>query len=425
MPSVSDPLNWPGYEEARARARQSTGAEESVTYGQVLIGDIDVMLIEFDFGFLGGSVGTATGDRLVHALSTARVHDMPVVSLLATGGSRMQEGMLSLLQLQRVARECHLNRESGIPHITVLRNPTTGGVWASLGAGADIILAVDGAQVAFGGRRVRAPEDADHPAFTAAGQLAAGQIDEVTTPASLPEVLSSWLELLTGGSPEPAEVPKSLPSKTSSDVTVGGAALPASGWEAVRRARDPGRPRAAAYLESYFDSYRLISGDRAGGVDPGMLCGVGRRGGRSIAFAAQTGTATRAAGYRTASRLIALADRFGVPVLTLVDTPGAANDSASESAGLAAAISGTFTAVAATHIPVTTLVVGEGGSGGALALAGAGRTWITPDAYFSVIAPESAAAILKRAPSEAPALADRLRLRPQDLLELGVVDGIA
>ncbi|MBE1467246.1 carboxyl transferase domain-containing protein [Kibdelosporangium phytohabitans] len=415
MPSASDPLNWPGYEQARARARAVTGAEESVTYGQALIGDIDVMLIEFDFRFLGGSVGTATGGRLVHALSTARAHAIPVVSLLATGGSRMQEGMFALLQLQRVARECHLNQESGIPHVTVLRNPTTGGVWASLGASADVILATGGAQVAFGGRRVRSAEDADHPAFTATGQFAAGQVDEVVTPESLPDALSTWLELLTGGAPEPADVPKAL----------GNADLPANGWEAVSRARDPRRPRAAAYLDAYFDTYRLISGDRAGGVDPGVLCGIGWRGGRSIAFAAQAGTATRAAGYRTVSRLITMADRLGIPVLTLIDTPGAANNPTEEAAGLAAAISSVFTAIAATQIPVTTLVIGEGGSGGALAMAGAGRTWITPDAYFSVIAPELAAAILKRDQNEATDLADQLHLRPQDLLNLGIVDGIA
>nr|WP_225954495.1 carboxyl transferase domain-containing protein [Kibdelosporangium phytohabitans] len=408
-------MNWPGYEQARARARAVTGAEESVTYGQALIGDIDVMLIEFDFRFLGGSVGTATGGRLVHALSTARAHAIPVVSLLATGGSRMQEGMFALLQLQRVARECHLNQESGIPHVTVLRNPTTGGVWASLGASADVILATGGAQVAFGGRRVRSAEDADHPAFTATGQFAAGQVDEVVTPESLPDALSTWLELLTGGAPEPADVPKAL----------GNADLPANGWEAVSRARDPRRPRAAAYLDAYFDTYRLISGDRAGGVDPGVLCGIGWRGGRSIAFAAQAGTATRAAGYRTVSRLITMADRLGIPVLTLIDTPGAANNPTEEAAGLAAAISSVFTAIAATQIPVTTLVIGEGGSGGALAMAGAGRTWITPDAYFSVIAPELAAAILKRDQNEATDLADQLHLRPQDLLNLGIVDGIA
>lgn len=415
MHSARNPLDWPGYEEARAQAGEASGTPESVTYGQTVIGGTEVMRIEFHFKFLGGSVGTATGDRLVHAFSTARERGMPVVSFVATGGSRMQEGMFSLLQLQRVARECQLNRVNGIPHITVLRNPSTGGVWASLGAGADIILGIAGAQVAFGGRRVRAPEDADHPAFTAEGQFAAGQIDAVVSAADVTPTLETWLTLVTSGSPEPADVPKAI----------GNTELPPTGWEAVQRARDPQRPRAEAYLSSYFDSYSLISGDRAGGVDAGMLCGIGQRNGRSAAFAAQAGTATRPAGYRTAARLLDLADRLGIPALTLIDTPGAANDPASESAGLAPAISSVFAAVAASRIPVTTLVIGEGGSGGALALAGAGRTWITPDAYFSVIGPQAAAAILKRPAEEVPALADSLRLRPQDLLALGIVDGIA
>ncbi|TCO65411.1 carboxyl transferase domain-containing protein [Actinocrispum wychmicini] len=413
MPSPPDPLGWAGYAEAHRRARDLTGKPESVTYERTVIGGVDTMVVEFDFRFLGGSVGTATGDRLVTAFSSARSAGIPVVSLVATGGSRMQEGLFSLKQLQRVAHECQLNREAGIPHIAVLRDPTTGGVWASLGAGADVIIGVSGAQVAFGGRRVRV--EADHAAFTAEGQFAAGLIDTVMAPQDVPAALATWLVLLTGTSTEPADVPKSL----------GGQELPANGWTAVEQARGPDRPHAPAYLESYFDSYALVGGDRVGGVDPGMLCGIGRRAGRSVAFAAQAGTATRPAGYRTAARVITMADRLGIPVLTLVDTPGAANDSTAEAAGLAAAISAVFAAVAAARIPVTTLVIGEGGSGGALALAGAGRTWITPDSYFSVIGPSAAAAILKLPPESVPRLADQLHLRPQDLLRLGLVDGIA
>jgi acyl-CoA carboxylase subunit beta len=228
-------------------------------------------------------------------------------------------------------------------------------------------------------------------------------------------VLAGWLELLTGAGAEPAPVPRAL-----------GELSPASdGWAAVLRARSAARPRAGAYLDDYFEVRRTISGDRAGGVDAGMVCGIGRRDGRSIAFAAQAGTPTTPAGYRTASRLIRLADRLRLPVLTLIDTPGAAADPNAERAGIGPAIAELFATVAAARISVTTLVIGEGGSGGALALSSQDNTWITPDAYFSVIAPELAAAILKRDPDEAPAIAGQLRLRPQDLLNLGVVQGIA
>ncbi|NEA92394.1 acetyl-CoA carboxylase, partial [Actinospica acidiphila] len=234
-------------------------------------------------------------------------------------------------------------------------------------------------------------------------------------PEELRTTLGRWLRLLTRPSSAPAPPPHAL----------GAVDLPATGWDAVSRARSPHRPRATAYLDAYFTSRVTLCGDRCGGADPdGMLCGFGDHGGRTVAYAAQTGTATRPAGYRTAARLIRLADRLGIPVLTLVDTPGAANDAEAERQGAGAAVADLFAAVAAARTPLTTLVIGEGGSGGALALAAPGSTWATPDSYFSVIAPELAAAILKRPPSEVEPTADALRIRPQDLVELGVVRGV-
>ncbi|QES52603.1 acetyl-CoA carboxylase [Streptomyces venezuelae] len=410
------PLGWSGYDESRARATARTGEQESAVVGTARIDGRETVLISFEFGFLGGSLGRRTGDRLEAAYGHARAHRLPLVSLIATGGSRMQEGMLALTQLQRVARQSVLTRAARLPQIAVLRDPTTGGGWATLGAGADVVLALPGAQVGFAGSRVR-PADADPAAYTAEGQYAAGHVDAVVPAAELRTTLGTWLGLLTGGGSHRPEPPAALGAPD-------GVPAPATGWEAVRRARHPDRPRAGAYLDAYFETRLPLSGDRAGGTDPGMLCGFGFREGRAIGYAAQCGTATRPAGYRTAARLIRLADRLGIPVLTLVDTPGAANDAAAEHAGAGAAIADTFAALAAAAVPVTTLLIGEGGSGGALALAAPGNTWVTPDSYFSVIAPELAAAILKRPADQAPATADQLRLRPQDLVELGVARGI-
>ncbi|XVS63892.1 carboxyl transferase domain-containing protein [Actinosynnema sp. CA-299493] len=401
-----NPLGWPGYEDQLGRARERSGGVESVSWRRLP----RAVEVAFDFRFLGGSVGTAAGALIEEAFTEARLARLPVVSKIATGGSRMQEGMLSLRQLQRAARLCAAHREAGLPHVSVLRDPTTGGVWASLGAGADVVIGVSGAQVGFAGSRVR---PADDPAYTAEGQFAAGTVDLVVEPEDVDSTVAKVLGLLTRGDAVPAEVPRAL----------GAQDLPVDGWDAVLRARAADRPRAEAYLDDYFDLRTPISGDRAGGVDAGMRCGVGRRGERAIAFAAQTGTSNTPAGFRTAARLIRLASRFALPVLTLVDTPGAANDAAAERAGVGAAIAELFAAVAEARVPITTLVIGEGGSGGALALSSPEHTWITPDAYFSVIAPELAAAILKR--DDVPRLADDLRLRPQDLVELGVVRGIS
>jgi acetyl-CoA carboxylase carboxyl transferase subunit beta len=499
------PLAWQGYDASRARAADRTGETESVVCGTATVSGTQAVLIAFEFGFLGGSLGERTGDRLESAYTYAREHRLPVVPLVATGGSRMQEGMIALTQLQRVARQSVLTREAGLPQIAVLRDPTTGGGWATLGAGADVILALPGAQVGFAGSRVR-PPDADPTAYTAEAQVAAGAADTVVRQEELKETLGRWLRLLTtpwsGQAPVPAALGASGPPATGRDalgasdrsaaaaaredargalsargtaadppVTAREAAqdsgpaqhsaadppeaahdapsaphtapappvtaqetahpaqpgqltpvsLPVTGWEAVQRARSPQRPRAERYLDVYFTHRVAISGDRCGGVDAGMLCGFGERAGRTVAYAAQAGTATRPAGYRTAARLIRLAERLGIPVLTLVDTPGAANDAEAEREGAGAAIADLFGAVAGARTPLTTLLIGEGGSGGALALAAPGNTWATPDSYFSVIAPEAAAAILKRPPEETEATADQLRVRPQDLAELGVI----
>ncbi|MEQ0562968.1 carboxyl transferase domain-containing protein [Amycolatopsis sp. NEAU-NG30] len=406
------PIGWPGYREARASAEERTGEKESVVCGTAKIGDVEAVLIAFEFGFLGGSLGQRTGDRVEAAFAHARDARLPVVSLIATGGSRMQQGMRALMQLQRVARASALTRASGIPQISVLRDPATGGGWATLGAGADVVLALPEAQVGFAGSRVR-PEGSPE-AYTAEAKLGWGQVDAIVDPAALGATLERWLRLLTTRSSAAAPPPAALRP----------APLPSTGWEAVQAARAPERARAHEYLDAYFEWRADISGDRVGGVDPGVACGFGWRDGRTIAYAAQCGTPTLPAGFRTAARLVRLASRLGLPVLTLVDTPGAANDAAAEQAGVGGAIAAMFEAVATAAIPVTTLVIGEGGSGGALAFAAAESTWVTPDAYFSVTSPEAAAAILKRPASEVPDIANQLHLRPQDLVDLGVARAV-
>ncbi|NGN66133.1 acetyl-CoA carboxylase [Streptomyces sp. A7024] len=411
------PLGWPGYDTQRTRAAARTGETESVVCGTARIGGVDTTLIAFEFGYLGGSLGERTGDRLEAAFTRARELRTPVVSLIATGGSRMQEGMRALIQLRRIAEQSAHTRAAGLPQVAVAYDPTTGGGWATLGAGADVTLAVPGAQIGFAGSRVR-PPDADPAAYTAEDQHAHGHVDAVVPQDDLPQELARWLRLLTNPSREPADPPHALTGDGTSRPT-------GSGWTAVLRARAAERPRAGAYLDAYFTHRVTLSGDRCGGTDDGVTCGFGDHPTHgTIAYAAQLGTATRPEGYRTIARTIRLADRLRIPVLTLVDTPGAANDTEAERRGAGPAIAEVFAAVAESRTPITTLVIGEGGSGGALALTAPGRTWLTPDSYFSVIAPELATAILKRPPTATESTADDLRLRPQDMVDLGLAEGV-
>ncbi len=406
------PIGWPGYGGAHARAAERSGESESVVCGTGTVAGVPVTLVAFEFGFLGGSIGHRTGQRVRAALAQARERGTPVVSLVATGGSRTQEGMAALSQLHRIATEMGRTRLAGVPQLAVALDPTTGGGWATLASGADVTLATPGAQIGFAGSRVRPP--GDEAAYTAEGQFAAGHVDAVVPERDLPAVVGRWVRLLTRPAVGPVAPPAAL----------GAARPPRTGWEAVSAARSPRRPRADAYLDAHFDWREDIRGDRVGGVDDGVACGFGWRGERSVAYAAQLGTPTTPTGFRTAARLVRLADRLGVPVLTLVDTVGAANDGVAERAGAGGAIGALFAAIAEARVPVTTLVVGEGGSGGALAFASSENTWMAPDSYFSVTSPEAAAAILKRDPSEVPATADQLRLRPQDVVGLGLARGI-
>ena len=409
-----DPLDWPGYEEQLARAREKSGEAEAVIAGEARIGETPVVVIAFDFNFLGGSMGEAAGDKIVEAIARARESRRVVVSLTATGGARMQEGMRSLVQLQRIADACAHARAEGIPHVSVLRHPTTGGVWISLAATADYLIGLEGAAVSFAGSRVRDGDD-EGDAFVSAGKHRRGFIDVELEAEDVPEHLATVVALLSPLQ-EPVEPPE-LPA------ALGRAGVPKEAWTSVERARSFARPHATAYLDDYFEERVGISGDRVGGVDENMLCGFGRRKGRTVAYAAQCGAANSAAGFRTAKRLLDLAERLRLPVLTLIDTPGAGNEERDEQEGVGTAIAELFCAVADSSVPMTSLVIGEGGSGGALALAAPGNLWITPDGYFAVIAPESAAAILGR-DEGAEEVSEDMWLMPQDLVRLGTVRGI-
>ena len=419
-----DPLRYPGYIDQLTRAAARSGASESVSWEETEISGIPCVAVRFAFDFLGGSIGAVSGERLVTAIRHAAKHRLTLITHLRSGGCRVQEGLVALRQMQLVAAALSELKQAGVAHIAVADDPTAGGAWASLGADADAIIAVKGARIAFAGARVRvaegnavhAAQPAADVAFTAEGQLRSGFVDAVVPARALDDTVALYIRVLATPGPavnEPCPVPHPLGDSRSR-----------RGWDAVVAARAAGRPRAHGYLDAYFSERVTLSGDRASGADPGVLCGIGRHAGLPVAFAAQTGTATGAAGFRTAIRVLRLAERLGMPMLTLVDTPGAASDASGETSGVGAAIAQSLVAVATASVPVTSLVIGEGVSGGALALCAPGNTWITPDAYFTVIAPE-AAAVLLRDGGLAREMAGRLRLAPADAVEFDLAVGIA
>lgn len=412
--SDRDPLGWPGYLQARAEAP----GDEAVRVWQGAIAGHGCVLIAFDFDHLGGSMGSGVGDRVVAAFEAATTHGLPVVTVTATGGARMQEGMRSLVQMGRTTGAAERHAAAGLLQITVVSDPTTGGVWASFASRADLLVAEPGAYVGFAGPRVaKSLAGAQVAADVNRAEFAErhGLVDAVVGRPELRGWLARALSAIAPARPSP------LPSGPSPMAPA--TETPASAWARVQGARDPLRPRAAAYLSQLTDLVRL-SGDRAGGVDEHVFAGLGRLGGRPLGLIALDRKPVHPPGYRTAQRLLALAGRLGLPVLTLVDTPGADPSPQAEAAGQAASISATFAALLGVPTPTVCLVTGEGGSGGALALAVTDRLLLQAGAIFSVIAPEGAAAILHRDPDRAPEVAEQLRLLPEDLVDLGIADGV-
>lgn len=417
---AGNPAEWPDYPAQLRRARAVAGAPHAITTGVATVGGHACVLIGSEFPFLGGSIGAAEGARIAAAFHLAISHDLPVVSVTASGGMRMQEGATALVQMHVIAAAIAAARDAGIPHVAVAGNPTTGGMWASLVASADVIIGTEGAQVSFSGSRTR-PAGADPAAaeFGAEGQHAGGFLDLLVPADRVGSEVAAVLSLLSprGKGAAPATVP--LPGPAEPDGA-------ASAWAQVSRARrrTSGTARAEEWLAGYFDSWFEIRGDRAGAVDRGLRCGFGAHDGVTLGFIAQTGRPTTAAGFRTATRLLALAERFGRPVLTLIDTPGAASEPQDEAAGVGPAIAELLVAVASASVPVTSVILGEGVSGGALALASPAELWLGPEGYLAVTRPESAASILKLPASDAPRVAGHLGLTPADLVRRGMARGV-
>ena len=420
---AGNPSGWPGYEDQLRRAQSATGARHAVTTGVATVAGELCVIVGFEFSFLGGSVGVAEGARIARAFSVATAQRIPIVCVAASGGSRMQEGTSALVQMQVVAAAIARARRAGIPHIGVASDPTTGGVWASLIAGADVLVGVPGARVSFSGSRTRpAGTDPESAEFLADGKWARGFVDVLSPEHGLRAQVGAIVTLLAPGSrgDTPGRAP--LPAWPAGHADAGRPGQDA--WAQVNGARRSAGARADRWLAGYFDQVFEIRGDRCGGVDAGLRCGFGRRDGATIAYVAQTGQRTTPAGFRTATRLLALASRFGRPVLTLIDTPGAAAAPGDEAAGIGPAMAELFAAIASCPVPITSVVIGEGVSGGALALASPTDLWLARDGYLAVTAPELAASILKLPADDVPQVAARLRLTPTELARRGIIRGI-
>ncbi|MFE0151319.1 acetyl-CoA carboxylase carboxyltransferase subunit alpha [Nonomuraea sp. NPDC059007] len=431
---VEDPLGFVDavpYPDRIAAARTATGLDEAAVGGRGTIGGRPVVLVVMDFRFLGGSLGAAVGELVTLAAETAAAERAPLVTVTASGGARMQEGVIALMQMAKTAQAFAGLDAAGVLSVSVIADPTFGGVAASFATLADVILIEPGARLGFAGPRViqqTIRQELPDGFQTAEFLLEHGMVDAIVPRSGLRATLSSLVSASSGVSP----------SGVSPDFEAVAPFIPPSRepWDVVRLARETGRPTTADYAGLILDDFLRLHGDRVFGDSPSIVAGIGRLDGLPLMLIGhQKGHTTRdrtasnfgmpsPEGYRMAGRLMRLADKLGLPVLTLVDTPGAYPGLSAEERGQALAIAESQRLMAQLTVPVVTVVTGEGGSGGALALAVANRVLISANAWYSVITPEGCASILWKSAAEAPRAAAALKVEAGELLRLRVVDAV-
>ncbi|MDG4820771.1 acetyl-CoA carboxylase carboxyltransferase subunit alpha [Asanoa sp. WMMD1127] len=462
LPAVEvaeDPLGFAAqrpYPESLARARAQTGLPEAALCVRATIEGEPVYAVVLDFRFLGGSMGVAVGEAVTRTAEAALRDRLPLLLVTASGGARMQEGALSLMQMAKTSQALAALDEAGVLTITLVTDPTYGGVAASFTTLTDVVLAEPGAHLGFAGPRViaqttgqRLPEGFQTAEFL----LARGLIDDVVPRVAVPGAIARLLRVAAPAPLEPDDPLALLPSahqpspwlmrigKQSKEAEPAQVAEPAgaaerTAWEAVRLARHPDRPTTADYVSYLLTDFHELHGDRIGGDSRAVIAGLGRlgdlpivlvghdKGHRTTERTARNFGMASPAGYRKAARVMRLAAKLGLPVVTLIDTPGADPGPDSESNGQAVAIAENLRLMARLPVPVVCVVIGEGGSGGALAVGVGNRVLAAEHAVYSVISPEGCAAILWKDPAAAPDAATALRLTPRDLLGQGVIDAI-
>ena len=421
------------YHKLLTKDQGRTGLTEAAVTGSCRIGGTETMLVVLDFGFMGGSMGAVVGEKVATALETAARRERPLVALVTGGGTRVQEGVLSLMQMAKTVTAANRLREKGMPFIVVLANPSTGQAYASFANLADVILAEPGSLIGLSPlRTMREVSDRPLPmdAHTAEAHLNHGLLDIVVDREALTQRVVTLLQVLTNhkqGKPNPKDRLRSgLEAHVDDDATEPDA------WESVAIARDESRPLALNYMRTLLDPFIELHGDRLNSDDRSVIGGLGYLCGEPVAIIGQQraprGKGGRyhvlPEGLRKAQRIINLAGRFKLPLITLIDTQGADPGLEAEEQGIGRAIASTLSLMSEVPIPIVSVIIGEAGSEGALALGLSDVVLMQQYAVYSPISlnhnlggpyPDH---MLDREAAEA------LMLTAQDCVELGIVDQI-
>ena len=429
-----NPLQFKGYESKVKTLKEKTGLDEAVLTGKGIIQGNPAVIAVCDGRFLMASMGEIVGEKITRAVERATREHLPVVIFACSGGARMQEGIVSLMQMAKTAAALKRHSQAGLLYVSVLTDPTTGGVTASFAMLGDVILAEPQALIGFAGPRVieqtigeKLPKGFQRSEFL----LEHGFIDRIVERNEMKQVLGDILAMhsVSKECPKTDEIQEALEKRNE----FGSRKTP---WERVQISREKERPVGQDYLKQLFPDFMEFHGDRAFGDDKAVIGGIARFHGRPVTVIVQSkGKSTKEnlerhfgmpspEGYRKALRLMKQAEKFQRPVLCFVDTPGAFCGVEAEERGQGEAIARNLFEMAALTVPVLSVVIGEGGSGGALAMAVANEVWMMENAIYSILSPEGFAAILWKDSTRAKEAAEVMKLTAIDLKELGIIEQI-
>ncbi|WP_072448922.1 acetyl-CoA carboxylase carboxyltransferase subunit alpha [Blautia sp. Marseille-P3201T] len=436
---LCNPLDYPEYGEKLAALKEKTHLDEAVCIGEARIENSPVVLGVCDARFLMGSMGHTVGEKITRAFEEATKRKLPVVLFCCSGGARMQEGIVSLMQMAKTSAAVKKHSDAGLLYIPVLTDPTTGGVTASFAMLGDIILAEPGALIGFAGPRVIAqtihqklPEGFQKAEFL----VEHGILDGIVKREDLKQTLSGLLKLherqngycqFSNIVLSKAEILQDTRKKKAKEMTA---------WERVQTARDSKRPVSLDYMKEIFDSFMELHGDRAFRDDGAIMGGLALLDGQPVTvIGIQKGRSTKEnigrnfgmpspEGYRKALRLMKQAEKFHRPVITFIDTPGAFCGVEAEERGQGEAIARNLLEMAALKVPVLSIVIGEGGSGGALALGVGNEVWMLENAIYSILSPEGFASILWKDSKKAKEASEVMKITAEDLKKLGIIEQV-
>ncbi|GKV71369.1 acetyl-CoA carboxylase carboxyltransferase subunit alpha/beta [Pseudarthrobacter sp. NCCP-2145] len=406
-----------------AIARERSGTDESVITGAGLIRGRRVAVIVSEFSFLAGSIGHAAAERIVAAVERATAEGLPLLAGPASGGTRMQEGTLAFLSMVKITGAVRAHRQAGLPYLVYLRHPTTGGVMASWGSLGHINVAEPGALLGFLGPRVyEALYGEAFPADvqTSENLFSKGLIDGVVEPGQLAGLVARALDILCGEKAALPQAPATLAVRPAA----------ADAWTSIGISRHPRRPDLRQLLKFGAVDALPLNGTGQGEKDPGLLLALARFGGQSCIVLGHARPLRKAAAgmgpgsLREARRGMKLAEELRLPLLTVIDTAGAALSQEAEEGGLAGEIARSLHELIGLAAPSVSVLLGQGSGGGALALLPADRTIAAQHSWLSPLPPEGASAIVHRTVEHAPAMAQAQGVNVASLYAHGLVDHI-